>query len=348
MSPHSRRALLATIATGTVGSVSGCTAWVDGRTTQPEPARRLANRSLYVAADVTVPTVDGLARSPNPTDADIAVFPAGAKDVVLAALDTGTVAAVVGTDAQATLMAACAADGRSYGFARNSWNPDSSVVAAVPGESRIDTHLFVGLVLPDDLPWALGEVVATDSPGCSFRQGASNSPDQFAGQLEPLGTSRIRGLNDAGGFDRWDRVRAATGRDGSDRAYVIEIMGTIYARSAARRGSDYVADQVRLVADTDGAVTDVDLGTGGVPAEELRIDDRTDRSEGELELRATPQSDAARRSFTACQQAVVVTETARSPFDYLANGRFRWRNPGLLDDELWHHHTPGRAVWYPR
>ena len=107
---------------------------------------------MFAAEDVTLPRAESLDRTADPSTADVAVYPAdGHVESLIASLETGTVTAVVGTDAQAALMEACAADSRSYGFARNSWGPETSVVAANPRDDRIDTHLFVGVDLPDDL-----------------------------------------------------------------------------------------------------------------------------------------------------------------------------------------------------
>ncbi|GAB6862520.1 hypothetical protein JCM17092_26090 [Haloplanus litoreus] len=130
-------------------------------------------------------------------------------------LQAETATAVVGADAQAALMEACAADGRSYGFARNSWGPETSVVAATPSGDRIDTHLFVGVDLPDDLLWELDDALVTTGPECTLRQNSSEHSERFTEDTQPVSISRIRGVNDVGGFDRWDRVRAMRHADGA-------------------------------------------------------------------------------------------------------------------------------------
>jgi hypothetical protein len=346
MPPLSRRALLATAAAGTAGSVAGCSAFLDESSTTSTPRHGLENRTLHAADGVSIPRVGGLDRTADPSNADVAVFPTDADvETLVSALQEGTVTAVVGTDAQATLMDVCASDGRSYGFARNSWHPEPAVVAANPGDDHLDTHLFVGLDLPDDLPWALGEAFATAGSACGFREGSSDAPEWIEDRTRPVGTSRIRGLNDVGGFDRWDRVSATPLPDGA--GYLVEMTGTIFAGSAARQPSDYTSDQVRLVTHFDEQVEYTRLGTGDIPADTLQIEDRTERSEGVAELAVTSENGAARQSFTACQRAAVTTETAAESFGYIGNGRFRWRKSGLFDDDLWHHHTPGAAVWYP-
>lgn len=347
MPPLSRRALLATAAAGTAGSVAGCSGFLDTSSTTSTPRHGLENRTLHAADEVSVPRVDGLDRTADPSSADVAVYPTDADvDSLASALQAGTVTAVVGTDAQATVMDVCASDGRSYGFARNSWHPEPAVVAANPGDDHLDTHLFVGLDLPDDLPWALGEAFATAGPACGFREPSSGAPEWVEDRVRPVGTSRIRGLNDVGGFDRWDRVGATSLSDGA--GYLVEMTGTVFSGPAARQPSDYTSDQVRLVTHFDEPVESTLLGMGDVPADALQIEDRTERSAGVAEMAASPETGAARQSFTACLRAAVATETAETPFGYIGNGRFRWRKSGLFDDDLWHHHTPGAAVWYPR
>jgi hypothetical protein len=153
-------------------------------------------------------------------------------------------------------------------------------------------------------------------------------------------------VNDVGGFDRWDSVRATSHADGA--SYVVDITGTIFAGPAARQTTNYRSDQIRLVTHADGQVESAHLGVGGAPVDALHVDDRSKRSDGVVEQAVTPESDAARQSFTACQRAAITTDAVGEQFSYTANGRFRWRNAGLFDDDLWHHHTPGSAVWYPR
>lgn len=347
MPPLSRRALLATMATGAAATSAGCSTWVGEPSPNSDTPHELANRMVFAAEEVSLPRAESLNRTADPSTADVVVYPADASvEAITSSLQAETVTAVVGTDAQATLMEACAADGRSYGFARNSWGPETSVVAANPRDDRIDTHLFVGVDLPDDLLWALDEAFVATGPECTLCQDSSDHPERFTGTTQPVSISRIRGVNDVGGFDRWDRVSATRHADGAD--YIVDISGTIFAGSAARQASNYRSDQIRLVTHTDGQTEYVGLGIGGVPVDALQIDDRSNRSDGVVELAVTPGSDASRQSFTACQRAVITTETVEEQFSYTANGRFRWQKSGLFDDDLWHHHTPGQAVWYPR
>ncbi|GAB3316799.1 hypothetical protein GCM10027355_11240 [Haloplanus salinarum] len=347
MPPLSRRALLATMAAGAAGTSAGCSGWIDGSSTNGNTPSELGNHTVFAAEGVTLSRAESLDRTSDPSNADVAVYPADASvDSITDSLQAETATAVVGADAQAALMEACAADGRSYGFARNSWGPETSVVAATPSGDRIDTHLFVGVDVPDDLLWALDDALLTTGPECTLRQNGSEHSERFTEDTQPVSISRIRGVNDVGGFDRWDRVRATKHAGGA--GYVVDITGTIFAGPTARHASNYRSDQIRLVTHADGQVESATLGVGGVPVDALHIDDRSKRSDGVVEQAVTPESDAARQSFTACQRAVITTDTVEEQFSYTVNGRFRWRRSGLLDDDLWHYHTPGQAAWYPR
>jgi len=347
MPPLSRRALLATMAAGAAGTSAGCSGWIDEPPANTNAPPELANRTVFAADGVTLPRVESLDSTADPSSADIAVYPADANvDSITDSLQAETVTAVVGADAQAALMEACVADGRSYGFARNSWGPETSVVAATPSGDRIDTHLFVGVNLPDDLLWAPDDALVTTGPECTLRQKSLDNSERFTEDIQPVSISRIRSVNDVGGFDRWDRVPAT--RHAGGAGYVVDITGSMFADPASKHASNYRSDQIRLVTHADGQVESASLGTGGVPAEDLRTDDRSKHSDGVVEQTVTPESDAARQSFTACQRAAITSEPIEEQFSYTTNGRFRWRKPGLFDDDLWHHHTPGRAVWYPR
>lgn len=334
------------MAAGATGTSAGCSGWIDEPPTNANASPKLANRTVFAAEGVTLSRAESPDRTADPSSADVAVYPADANvDSITDALQTETVTAVVGTDAQTALMEACAADGRSYGFARNSWGPETSVVAATPSGDRIDTHLFVGVDLPDDLLWALDDAFETTGPECTLRQNSLDNSERVTGDTQPVSISRIRGVNDVGGFDRWDRVHAT--RHADSAGYVVDITGAILAGPASKHASDYRSDQIRLVTHADGQVESVSLGTGGVPVEALQIDDRSKHSEGVVEQTVTSESDAARQCFKTCQHSFITTDPIEEQFSYTANGRFRWRTPGLFDDDLWHHHTPGQAVWYP-
>ena len=344
MSSLSRRALLATVATGSAGALAGCNALnpLSSDVDTPTPGD-LGGRTVY-AADVSLP--DGVDRVDDPAAADVAAFPADDSSVAPAtdALAADTPVAVVGADAQWTAMHVCDADGRSYGFASNGWGPNVRVVAVTPSSDHLLTHRFVGVDAPADLPWVLGEVVTPTREDCTLASVASVVPDGVESGAELVGASRTLGRNDAAGFDRWDRVRTAAG-DGWAAA-VVDVAATILAGSEVAGGDDrYRADRVRLVAEFEASLDGV--APAARTAAGLRVGNRSDPTENTAEHVYSPTTDATRRSFTACQRSYVTADETPRPFSYTANVRFRWRDPRPLRDDRWTHHTPGRAVWYP-
>jgi len=159
-----------------------------------------------------------------------------------------------------------------------------------------------------------------------------------------LGVSYLHGRNDVARFDRRDTVRAATDTDQAD--LVVDIRGTIYAGSEVGGDGRYVADQIRLEASFDNHLSATAPQSGDT--ENLVVQRDVDMADDALEHRFAPTSDKTHRRFTACQHSLVIASEMPEPFSYTANGRFRWRNPRFIrEDDRWHHHTPGRAVWYP-
>lgn len=341
MPPYTRRALLATAA---AGATAGCSSVLNSSpSATPPTVTGIEGRSVFVADGVTVPSTDGVATVADPAEADVAVFPPGDDSVAAVArvLRNDTPVAVAGTDAQWTVMQACDETERSYGFASDGWGPDTRVAAAVPRESHLDTHAFVGAELPRDLPWALGELFDPLRGDCAIPVESPSVPDAAV----PVGASRIRGLNDVGGFDRWDRVRTAS--DDSGTSFFVDTEATIDAGSRDGGAGAYRSDQVRLAADFDGFVADVGPGTAegdGLTATHTVVSD--DSAGTSVDHTFSPPDDT-RESFTACTRAKVTVEAFEAPFSYVANARFRWRDPQLLEDDTWGHHTPGNAVWYP-
>ena len=344
MSPRSRRALLATATATAVGALAGCSALSSKPSAdRPPESNSLSGTSVFLAPGVEFPDGTAAETVTNRAAADVAVYPSGDGSVapVADALAADTPVAVAGSDAQWTLMRACADDGRSYGFARDSWGPETRVVAADPFDDRIDTHLFVGATLPRDLPWALGEAL-----------GSTVAPDDCTAPVEsPLvpadaslvGASRIRGRNDVAGFDRWDRVW--TVRGSTPAVFVAERQGRIFGGDAAANDGRYRADGVTLVTEFDAGFDAVGPAAG--ERNGLSIGNESDPIENEARHAFATTTDATRESFTACQRSRVVVDAFEAPFSYVGNGRFAWRDLRLLDDDVWNHHTPGRAVWYP-
>lgn len=342
----SRRTLLATVSTGTVGALAGCSTFsaLTSGTTQPVYPT-LADQTVFVDSDVSVPETEAITTIDDPAAADIAVYPArdAAVEHVTSALDADTIAAVVGRDAQHTVMQGCAADGRAYGFASDGWGPDTQIVAAAPSDTHLVTHVFEGTTSPDDVPWALEEVLSPAGGDCPTSFESTDVPSDVEADTVPLGASRLRGRNDVAGFDRWDRVRTTSETD--RRTFVLDTAATILSGSADAGADRYNADQVRIAAEFDHRLDDV--GPAERSTDHLDIVDTGVPVDDAAERRVTATSSSARQSFTACLRCLVTASESPVPFSYLANARFRWRDPRLLEDDLWHHHTPGQAVWYP-
>lgn len=301
---------------------------------------------LYVADGVPLPEGADPLTVEDPTGGRIALFPTDLSDTAepLSALKGSTPVAVVGRDAQGALMDLCAADGRSYGFASDSWGPETRVAAAVPLGDSLVTHLFEGSELPRELPQVTDRILNPPRFDCTVDADLPTLPDGFDDRTRTLGSSFVHGRNDVGGFVRRDTVRAASEADRTN--IVLGISGTIYAGSNVSGDSRYNADQVRLVASFDNHLRTTAPPVG--ETDDLTVRRDVDMAEDAVEHRFTPASDQARRRFTACQHSLVTASEMPDPFSYTANGRFRWRNPRFIrEDDRWHHHTPGRGVWYP-
>ncbi|MFA9516875.1 hypothetical protein ACERIT_06615 [Halopenitus sp. H-Gu1] len=301
---------------------------------------------LYVADGVPLPDGADPLTVEDPIGGQIALFPTDLPDgeEPLSALRGSTPVAVVGRDAQGTLMDLCAADGRSYGFASDSWGPETRLAAAVPYGNSLVTHLFEGSELPQELPKAIDGILNPPRFSCTVDADLPTPPNGFDDRAMALGSSFVHGRNDVAGFVRRDTVRLAPGADRTN--IVLGISGTIYAGSNVGGDSRYTADQVRLVASFDNHLRE----TAPLPGETANLTVRrdVDMVEDAAEHRFTPANDQARRMFTACQHSLVTASEMPDPFSYTANGRFRWRNPRFIrEDDRWHHHTPGRGVWYP-
>ncbi|RZV06117.1 hypothetical protein BDK88_4074 [Natrinema hispanicum] len=346
MPPLSRRALLATVVAGSSSGVAGCNALSKDSSSTPTSSDGFGGIPLYVAEGVPLPDGADVVTVDDPVGGHVALFPADLSDTegALYALAGSTPVAVVGRDAQDTLMDICAADGRSYGFASNSWGPGTRVAAAVPLGDSLVTHLFNGSKIPNSLPQVLDRLRNPPAAGCTVDEELSTLPDGLNEQTMSLGVSYLHGRNDVARFDRRDTVRAATGTDQAD--LVVDIRGTIYAGSEVGGDGRYVADQVRLEASFDNHLSATAPPAG--ETENLVVQRDVDMADDALEHRFAPASDETRQGFTACQHSLVIAPEMPESFSYTANGRFRWRDPRFIrKDDRWHHHTPGRAVWYP-
>ena len=347
MLPRSRRSLLATVATGLAGGVAGCTTRIGGSSASPPPARIADVDPLYVADGVPLPDGADPLTVEDPTGGRLALFPAGNadRDEALAALRGATPVAVVGRNAQATLAALCAEDGRAYGLAGESWEPTTRVAAAVPYGDFLETHVFDGVDVPGGLPDALDRVLNPPRAACEVDPKLPGYPDGFDDRGRALGTAYVHGRNDVGRFTRRDALRIAPGPDRT--RVVLSMRGTIRGREGVDGGADrYAADQVRLVASFDDPLHATAPPTGETDGLTVRREE--DGGDDAVDHRFASTSDGTRRGFTACQRSLLTPTGTPDPFSYVANARFRWRDARLLrEDDYWHHHTPGRAVWYP-
>ena len=351
MPSRSRRALLAAVGTGFAGGLAGCSARIGDLSTAQTGPNEFDVGPVYVADGVPLPDGADPQTVEDPAAGRVALFPSNGVDPSefdrsepLAALRGATPVVIVGRNAQAPLMDLCAADGRPYGFASNSWGPDTRVAAAVPLEDSLVTHVFEGAEVPSGLAGAADTVLNPPRTACAVDTELSDRPSGFDEGARTLGASYVHGRNDVAAFTRRDAVRVVSN---ADRTHVeLELRGTIRGGEAAGGDGAYDADQVRLVASFND-----DVRSTAPPAGETaglavrRVAEETDDA---VDHRFTQAGDGVRPEFTACQRSLVTMAEAPDPFSYVGNARFRWRNRRVLrEDDLWHHHTPGRAVWYP-
>jgi hypothetical protein len=347
MSPRSRRSLLATVATGLASGVAGCNARLDGLSASPPPVRLADLDPLYVADGVSLPDGAEPLTVGDPTGGRLALFPATDpdRDEALAALRGATPVAVVGRDAQATLAALCAEDGRAYGLAGESWEPTTRVAAVVPYGEVLATHVFEGVGVPGGLPDALDRILNPPRAACEVDPELPGYPNGFDDRGRALGTAYVHGRNEAGRFTRRDALRIAPGPDRT--RVVLSMRGTIQDRGGVDSSGDrYDADRIRLVASFDDPLHSTAPPTGETDGLTVRREE--DGSDDAVDHGFESTSDRTRRGFTACQRSLLTPTGTPDPFSYVANARFGWRDARLLrEDDHWHHHTPGQAVWYP-
>jgi hypothetical protein len=343
MPSTTRRAFLSTVTTGAVGAVAGCQSLTNDRASLGRPnTTGLSPATLWLDDDVSLPPTVDAETTDTRTDADVAVFPAAVASVnpAIETLAANVPVAVAGDDALATLLAICRGADRSYGFASNGWNSSTDVAGAVPRSETLHTHVFVTADYPDDLPWALGDMLQPATRDCAVP--SEHVP--LSETARSLGTARVRGYNAVGEFDRRDRVFV---RPDSDPTPVFaEMEATIVAGRVGGPTGPYRADRVKTVADFDQRVTDV--GPAAQTTDALGVRNVSDGTEKIGSIEFSPRNGAARESFTACQRARLVVDDLSTPFRYTGNARFRWIDPQLLENETFVHHTPGSAAWYPR
>lgn len=341
MPSTTRRALLATVATGTVGAVAGCQSVTNERGSLGRPSvTGLAASTLWLDDDVSLPPSTAVDRVAEPTGADLAVYPAAdaSVDSAIETLAADVPVAIAGEDALGTLLAVCRGADRPYGFASNGWNSRTDVAGVVPTFDALDTHVFVTADYPDDLPWALGDLLqpATDEPAVPIEH------VPLPENVRSLGTARVRGYNTVGEFDRRDRVLV---RPDSDPTPVfVDTEATIVAGRRDGPTGPYRVDRIETVAQFDQQFTGV--GPSAQTTDALSVQHVSDPTENEANTVFTPRNSETRSSFTACQRTRLAVDDPVTPFRYTGNVRFRWVDPQLLEDDTFVHHTPGSAVWY--
>lgn len=343
MPSTTRRAFLATVATGAVGAVAGCQSLTNDRPSADPPAvDGLTGSTLFLADGVSLPAGTSVDRVDAPADAELAVFPPRDDSIEPAAdtLAADVPVAIAGEDALGTLLSVCRAADRPYGFASNGWNSRTAVAGAVPAFGVLDTHVFVTADLPGDLPWALGDLLHPPSYDCAVP--LEHLPVDDA--AVSLGTARVRGYNAAGEFDRRDRVAVVPESDPAE--VFVDTQGTIVAGRRGGASGPYRTDRVKTVAQFDQRFDAV--GPAGQTTEVLGVRNVSDPTENTASAVFQPRNGDAHDSFTACQRARLAVDDFSGPFRYTGNVRFRWADPQLLDDDTFVHHTPGSAAWYPR
>lgn len=338
-----RRALLATAGTGVVSSLAGCGSLLSNSPSAEAPVlTRSEGYRVFVTDEVAFPNAETVSFVKNESSADVSVYPSGDDQIqqIRDCLTDGQPAVVAGADAQWTVMQACADSGRRYGLTQSGWKPTDRIAAAVPKQGRLDTHKFVGTELPRDLPWAVSELLTpllSDRPMTLELEVPDSS--------QTIGRSRIRGVNDVGGFDRWDTVRVAA--DAEPAVVSVDIQATVYGGSTLKDTSSYEPDRIRFVSDFPGRITQTAPQNTHVGSLIVNISESIDPENSLMRYTFTPQEKAELGSFTACARAIFQTQDTEPPISYTSNGRFRWRDSRLLEDDTWVHHTPGEAVWYP-
>lgn len=343
MPSTTRRALLSAVTTGAVGTLAGCRSLTnDQASLGPPEATGLSAATLWLGDGVTLPPSASVDTVAEPTDADLAVFPASETTVepAVETLAADVPVAVVGEDALGTLLAVCDGAERSYGFASNGWDSQTGVAGAVPAGDALNTHVFATTELPRDLPWALGDLLQPPSSDCTV-------PIEHVPGLEDgrsLGTARIRGYNVVGEFDRRDRVTVLP--DSDPTPVFVDTAARIVAGRLGGATGPYRADRVKTVAQFEQSFSDV--GPTGQTTAGLAVQNRSDDTDDVVSVEFTAQNGDTRESFTACQRARLVVDDFSGPFRFTGNARFRWADPQLLANETFVHHTPGSAAWYPR
>ncbi|MCO8244341.1 MULTISPECIES: hypothetical protein [unclassified Haladaptatus] len=338
MNPSSRRTFLATVG---VSALAGCSA-LRGSSSDDAPPDYLSGHVVSLADGVELPDVSGLDEQDDPADADIALFPAKevSEDDAARALAIGTPVAFVGDGAPLQSQRTCTATGKRYGIPGDGWGSGELISAIVPADGRLDTQRFMNIELPDDVPWAVNEILTGHPPDSDVSVNGISHADSAT----ELGRTRIRGRTQVGAFDRWKRATAVL--DGSPPHAIVDTVATIESgREVAGHNIEagYHADRVKVVSEFDEELESTVPDTG--ETDSLTISETERPKRGSVTHSFEPRTDDARKSFTVATRSRIHLDSFSYPFDIHQNVRFNWRKPGLLHDETWTQHTPGRSLW---
>ena len=333
-----RRTFLATVG---VSALAGCSALRGNSFDSDAPPDYLTGHVVSFADGVELSDVNGMDERDDPADADIALFPAEktGEDNATRALAMGTPVAFVGDGAPLQLQRTCTTTGKRYGIPSDGWGSGELISAIVPADGRLDTQRFMNIELPDDLRWAINEILTGPPDSDVSVNGISH-----ADSATELGRTRIRGRTQVGAFDRWNRATAVL--DGSPTHAVLDTVATIESgREVAGHNIEagYHADRVKVVSEFDEELGSTVPDTG--ETDSLTISETKRPKRESVTHSFEPRTDDARKTFTVATRSRVHLDSFSYPFDVHQNVRFNWRKPGLFHDETRTQHTPGRSLW---
>ncbi|SFR57952.1 hypothetical protein [Halogeometricum limi] len=319
----SRRAVLALLATA---PLAGC-----GGDADQSDESLLAGRTLAADARVEFPSDTGVALTDDVADAEAFVLPADADgyDTALDALDVGVPVVFVGRGSPGDAIRLCEQSDRAYGLPSRAWTAGERVAAVVPSGGRLTAqYLTPGTETTgvEALPWAVSEVLDGSAPDLS--------PSPVVGI--DLGWVRMGGRTDVGIYDRWDRVvlQRANGRA------LVQTFARVDTVDAPFWDQYYLGD---LSVDT--AFDDAVEATVALPDGTENWSVRTMRGEDGTSVSREFRVGGTGRRTLAFGTKTLVELDSSSSFSYVGNVRFDWRRNGILRDDTWTAHTPGRPVW---
>jgi hypothetical protein len=325
----SRRDVLALLA---AAPLAGC----GGDSERASTVSPLSNRTVAVVGDRSFPADSGVTLTDDVAAAEAVVLSAADDHHALAAdaLARETPVVFVGAGAPGHAHAVCERTARPYGLPSDSWTESERAAAVVPRGDRLDAQYLeprFGASPTAQLQWAVGAVLAGRPPEVPV-----DDPPRPEGGVE-LGWVRVGGRTDVGDYDRWDRATLFPAR----RRAVVETVATVDAVDASL-WNQYRVDGVEVRTSFSEAAVEA-TGHSAAP-EGFSVSGVRDPERGSVTHEFSPAGGGPRRAAVGVRTVVSLDRPA-SPFAYLGNVRFRWRRGGILRDDSWIAHTPGRAVW---